>query len=60
MIEKEPTLIENEAKKDDVSEITLKEGGNYMEASLTALATLHCLLSLSMLISYYRLKVEIV
>jgi len=58
--EEPPTTTEEEGvdSEEELSEITLKEESGYLEPSLTMLALLHCILSLSMLVSYYRLKVE--
>ena len=45
-------------EEDPLSGIVLEEKSGYMELSLTVLSIIHCILSLSMLISYYRLKVR--
>ena len=56
--EKPPNLEADGPETDEeLSEITLEEDSGYMEPSLTMLSLLHCILSLSMLVSYYRLKV---
>ena len=55
--------MENSGSDEPISDderpegIFLEETSGYMELSLAVLASIHCILSLSMLVSYYRLKV---